>query len=499
VAEEQPFSTVVGLGDQEVEMSIHIGGMIHRAVLTGMLGVIALGTSLAQPAGAASSTITERVSVSTAGQEGNDISGRFAGPAISGDGGVVAFDSIASTLVPSDTNNEADVFVHDRTTNTTERVSVSTRGRQANEFSSRPALDGTGNLVAFDTAATNLTGADANGTQLDVFVHNRTTHKTKRVSVSAREVQGNSGSHSPSISADGRFVAFTSTASNLVPNDTSTDDIFVRDLVAGRTERVSESSTGEPGNSSSTLASISANGRWVVFQSFATNLVPEDTNGHFDVFIHDRKTGITELVSMSSDDAQGNAPSTRPTVSQNGQFVAFMSGATNLVPGDTNGNVDVFVRDRTVGTTERVSINSEEEQANGNSQDPGVRGFTASSPDITADGRYVGFFSSATNLVPGDTNTCPPVFEEPGRCPDVYVRDRVAGTTVRVNVATDGTEANERSADPAISEDGLVVAFFSAAGNLVPDDTNTCPGFTAFPGNCPDIFVRDGTVGGISG
>ncbi len=180
-------------------------------------------------------------------------------------------------------------------------------------------------------------------------------------------------------------------------------------------------------------------------------------------------------------------------MSRNGRLVVFMSGATNLVSADTNGNVDVFVRDRTAGTTERVSINGEEQQANGNSQDPGVRGFTASSPDITADGRFVAFFASATNLVSGDTNTCPPVFDqEPGRCPDVFVRDRIAGTTVRVNVASDGTQANERSSDPAISDDGQVVAFFSASGNLVPGDTNTCPGFTAFPGNCPDIFVHDG-------
>ncbi len=180
-------------------------------------------------------------------------------------------------------------------------------------------------------------------------------------------------------------------------------------------------------------------------------------------------------------------------MSRNGRLVVFMSGATNLVSADTNGNVDVFVRDRTAGTTERVSINGEEQQANGNSQDPGVRGFTASSPDITADGRFVAFFASATNLVSGDTNTCPPVFDqEPGRCPDVFVRDRIAGTTVRVNVASDGTQANEPSSDPAISDDGQVVAFFSASGNLVPGDTNTCPGFTAFPGNCPDIFVHDG-------
>jgi Tol biopolymer transport system component len=288
-------------------------------------------------------------------------------------------------------------------------------------------------------------------------------------------------------------VAFVSTAPNLVPGDTNNaEDIFVRDLVPGTTGRVSINSLGQEGNSSTTLASISAGGRYVVFSSFATNLVPGDTNGHFDVFIHDRQTDTTELVSVNGDEVQGDAPSTRPTVSANGQVVAFLSDATNLVPGDTNGRTDVFVRNRMAGMTERVSISSDEVQADGTSQDPGVRGLTVSAPDITADGRYVAFFSSATNLVPGDTNTCPPVFDQfPGRCPDAFVRDLAAGTTVRVSVATGGGQSNERSSDPAISENGQVVAFWSAAGNLVATDDNVCPGFTAFPGNCPDIFVRE--------
>jgi Tol biopolymer transport system component len=312
-------------------------------------------------------------------------------------------------------------------------------------------------------------------------------------SISFREKEGNGASNSPSISADARFVAFVSGASNLVRRDKNgAEDIFVRDRKVGSTERVSVTSDGDEANSSSTETSISANGRWVVFSSFATNLVPDDTNGHFDVFIHDRRTGLTEIVSISGDEEPGDAPSTTPSVSRNGQLVAFRSDATNLVPDDTNERHDVFVRDRGAGTTIRVSVNSDEEQSNGNSQDPGVRGFTASGPDITPDGRFVAFFSSATNLVPGDTNTCPPVFDqEPGRCPDVFVRDLVAGTTMRINVTDTEAEANERSSDPVISDDGLAVAFFSAAGNLVPTDANVCPPrFFAFPGNCPDIFVK---------
>jgi hypothetical protein len=468
-------------------------GIIHRVALSGVIGVMAVGTWLVQPSGAASLSVSERVSINTDGTQSNDMSGRFAGPAISADGLVVAFDSIATTLVSGDTNGDADVFVHDRTTDTTERVSVRSNGAQANDISTRPAIDATGNRVVFDSTASNLVQGDTNS-QLDVFVHTRSSNRTNRVSVSSDEVQADGSSHSPSISSNGRFVSFVSTASNLVPNDTNNaEDIFVRDVVAGTTERVSVSSTGEEGNSSTTLASLSATGRFVALSSFATNLVPEDTNGQFDVFIHDRRTGLTELVSLSSDEAQGDFASTRPTVNGNGRFVAFLSDATNLVPGDTNDLQDIFVRDRVAGTTERVSVSSDEQQADGNSQDPAVRGFTASGPDITADGRYVTFFSSATNLVPGDTNTCPPVFEDPGRCPDVFVRDRVAGTTVRVSLNSDGTQSPDRSSDPVISDSGLIVAFWSA-GNLVPEDTNTCPGFIDFLGICPDIFVRDDSV-----
>jgi WD40-like Beta Propeller Repeat len=458
----------------------------RSAAIAVVVGSLVSGASLA----AAGAGLTERVSVATNGTQGNNISGRFAGPAINANGQVVAFDSIATSLAGRDTNMEADVFVHDRTTATTKRVSVSSTGQQANESSSRPALDAAGDTVVFDSFASNLVPGDTNQA-LDVFAHDLTTGATTRVSLRSNEAQGNAQSHTPSISSNGRFVAFVSTASNLVPGDTNNaEDIFVRDLVAGTTELVSVRTNGTQGNSSTTATSISASGRWVAFSSFATNLVSGDTNGLFDVFLHDRTNGVTTRVSVSSDEEQGNADSSTPSVSRQGH-VAFMSGATNLVPNDTNEAVDIFVRDRIAGTTERVSVNSDEEQANDDSQHPAVRGFTASGPDITPNARFVTFYAIATNLVPGDTNTCPQVFEEPGTCPDVFVRDRVAGTTERWSVASDGTQANDRSADPVVSNDGTTVAFFSAASNLVAGDTNTCPPiFLDFPGQCPDIFVH---------
>ncbi|MEP7044409.1 MAG: hypothetical protein ABI843_15195 [Dokdonella sp.] len=431
--------------------------------------------------------VTEIISVSSVGQQGNDISGRYAGPALSADGGIVAFDSQASTLVPDDSNLTTDVFVHDSQSGATERVSISSSGDEGNDVSTRPGIDAAGNLVVFDSAASNLVATDAN-IALDVFVHHRDTHTTELVSMSSGGIQGDDASYSPTISANGQFVCFVSAATNLVANDTNhVEDIFVRDLIAGTTERVSLGDIGQQSNSSSTVASISADGRWVVFSSYASNLVADDINDQFDVFIHDRTTGLTELVSVDSAGQQADGTSSAPSVSEDGRFVAYWSGATNLVSGDTNARQDIFLRDRTAGTTERVSVSSAGAQADGDSQDPAVRGFTASGPQITPNGRWIAFYASATNLVPGDTNTCPDVFANPGQCPDVFVRDRLSGKTTRINVASDGTQANDRTADPAISASGRVVAYFSAAGSLVANDTNIC--LPIFPNNCPDIFT----------
>jgi WD40-like Beta Propeller Repeat len=463
---------------------------ITRRAAPVALGVLALGAALVRPVGA-SPAVTELVSIRDNGTQGNDISGRFAGPAINGNGQVVAFDSQARTLVPHDTNRSVDVFVHDRVTDSTERVSVSSEGRQANGTSTRPVLDAAGDLVAFDSSASNLVPDDTNGL-LDVFVHSRSTGATERVDVSSTGEQANGSGNSPSISAEGRFVTFVSSASNLVPNDANgtVEDIFVRDLVAHTTELVSVTSDGKPGHSSSTVASISADGRWVAFSSFADNFSPGDTNQAFDVFLHDRVTGRTGLVSRGFDGSPADATSSFPSVSRNGRFVAYWSNATNLVPDDTNGFTDIFVWDRATGTTVRASVSSDEQQSDGDSQPPGVRGFTASGPDITPDGRLVAFFSSATNLVPDDTNECPLFFDQfPGQCPDAFVRNLDTGTTTRVSLASDGSQANDRNADPVISDDGSTVAFFSASA-LVPSDSNTCPLFTAFPGNCPDIYVH---------
>src|SRR6266540_2170763 len=339
-----------------------------------------------------------RVSVASDGNEGNDRS--YDRSALSKDGRFVAFRSAATNLVPDDTNNTWDVFLHDQQTGQTTRVSVDSFGNQGNGGSFRPALSADGAVVAFDSDATNLVMGDTNGAS-DVFMYE--AGQTTLVSVGLGGAPGNSHSTDPSISANGRLVAFYSVATNLVNGDTNNaGDIFVYDK-QGQTRRVSVSSGGAAGNSDSYDPSISPNGRFVAFYSVATNLVNGDTNtcGPFttpgscsDVFVRDLQMGQTTRVSVASDGAQANGGSYIPSMSEDGDFVAFESGATNLVSDDTNNVGDIFVHDRQTGQTERVSVDSHDAQANGGS-------FNVS---LSADGRAVAFYSNATNLVSGDTN-----------------------------------------------------------------------------------------------
>jgi hypothetical protein len=315
---------------------------------------------------------TERVSVASDGTQGNGYSSL---PSISADGRLVAFGSYASNLVSGDTNANWDVFVHDRQTGTNELVSVASNGIQGNNGSEAPSITADGRFVAFISDASNLVSGDTNNAT-DVFVHDRQTGTTERVSVGSNGTQGNNSiSGFASISADERFIAFVSYASNLVSGDTNnTSDVFVHDRQTGITERVSVASDGTQGNSFCVISSISADGRFVAFESNASNLVSGDTNNTFDVFVHDHQSGITERVSISSDGTQGNNDSgtTTASISADGRFVALDSTASNLVSGDTNNASDVFVHDRQTGTTERVSIASDGTQGNNWSSGPSI-------------------------------------------------------------------------------------------------------------------------------
>ncbi len=345
----------------------------------------------------------ERVSVSSAGQEGNDSSGGSEGspfPAISADGRYVAFESCASNLVPGDANGCSDVFVYDRQTSSIERVSVASGGGDANADSYGPSISADGWYVAFDSDASNLVPGDTNGYP-DVFVRDRQTGITERVSLASGGAQGNWDSMRASISGDGRYVAFESWASNLVPGDANDrTDVFVYDRQTSSIERVSVASDGTEANGFSWEPSVSADGRYVAFESYASNLVTGDTNGSCDVFVHDRQSGSTERVSVASGGGDANADSYGPSISADGWYVAFDSDASNLVPGDTNGYPDVFVRDRQTGITERVSLASGGAQGNWDSMRASISG----------DGRYVAFESLASNLVSDDANGVDDVF-----------------------------------------------------------------------------------------
>lgn len=405
---------------------------------------------------------TVRVSVSTAGTEAD---GQSIEPAVSADGHYVAFASDSSNLVANDTPNR-DVFVRDTRNGTTERVSVASDGTPGDSVSFYPSISGDGRYVVFQSDADNLVANDGNNAS-DIFLHDRTTGATTLVSVSSSGEHGNEDSVTPSISADGHFVTFTSLADNLGANDGNHDrDVFARDLVAGTTELVSQSSKGVQGNNISGgfgagPARISADGHYIVFGSFANNLVVNDMNGFDDIFLRDRVAGITERVSISTDGVEGNGHSMYGSVSADGRYVVFFSLANNLVADDGNGVTDIFLRDRTMGTAARINLSLKGIEADGAS------GF----PVISGDGIVVAYESDATNLSPDDMNGFRDIF--------LYHADY--GWTERDSVPDGGLEeSNHNSTNASVSGDGSVVAFHSDAWNLVLGDGN----------NAVDVFAR---------
>jgi Tol biopolymer transport system component len=429
-----------------------------RSIVCG--GCVAL-LAVSGVSGTTSEPRTELVSVDSAGAQGNGNSNLSA---ISADGRFVAFRSNAPNLVPEDTNGTDDIFVRDRQTGTTERVSVDSSGVQGNAisgFALSSAISADGRYVAFASNASNLAPDDLNGNFPDVFVHDRATRQTELVSVDTNGPGGHGGGlFTVSMSADGRFIAFDSA---LCGNCLL--EVFVRDRTTRQTEKVSVSPTGTQANGASGFPAISADGRFVAFASGATNLVEGDTNGRFDVFVYDRQSRTTELVSVTSDGVQGNVDSGLGgprggfpvSVSGDGRLVAFVSSASNLVPGDTNRAADVFVRDRASGTTERVSIGSGGEQASG----------ATGAASISRDGRLVAF--DAFGLPEGNTGS-----------EDVFVHNLETHTTELISVKN-VDPLGRPSLAPAISADGRFVAFFSSSGTVVEGDTN--------PGE--DVFVRD--------
>jgi hypothetical protein len=413
--------------------------------------LIALASTLAVPlvaGGAEAATQTEqiRLSVSSAGAQ---VNGGGSKPAASADGNIVAFQSLSNQLAPNDNNFGEDVFVRNQAAGTTTLASITLGGTTGNAPAFDASISNDGHLVTFTSVSNGYVAGDTNGT--DVFVRDLTAGTTVRASVTNAGAQANGNSSLSAISGDGTKVAFSSTATNLVAGDTNgKSDVFVRDLVAGTTTRVSVTPQGVQGDGASIRPSLSDNGSVVAFESDATNLSGTDTNGRTDVLV---RTGTAAIrrISIPTSGAQANGASIDADVSGTGFVVAFSSAASNLIVGDTNGATDVFTFLLPLNTLTQVS-----HPLGAPSNGP------SANPSISTTGAFVAFSSNASNLVPGDTNNNH----------DVFVSDQLTTTLSMVSVRTANAEGNGLSSSPALAGTGSLIVFDSSASSLVNGDTN---------------------------
>ena len=388
----------------------------------------------------------QRISVTSDGIQANGQSGSSS---ISDDGRFIAFESNATNLVPNDFNGQTDTFIYDRLNKTVELITIAPDGTQANGSSSSGDLSGDGRYLTFGSFASNLVPNDINN-QRDIFVYDRLNKTTELVTIANNGTQANGLSLFSVISDDGNYIAYESTADNLVAGDTNgLGDIFLFDRLNQTTERINVAANGTQANGVTTLGSISDDGNYITFTSDADNLVANDTNGKSDIFVYDRQNKTVELISQAA--TLGNGDSTSGMISGNGLFVVYQSEANNLVAGDTNGKSDIFVYDRLNQTTELVDVAADGTQSNGNSQNP----------TISDDGKVITFLSEANNLVTGTT--------DPGF--NVFMRDRPEQTTRRFNADSLAT----------LSGDAQSLVLTSSLSDLVANDTN----------NTGDVFVVD--------
>lgn len=429
--------------------------------LTAIIGFI-----LATSCTIAAAGTTERVSVTSTG--GQLINHTMDGFDLSSNGRYVLF-TTAEKIVPEDTNTYSDVHLLDRATKIVKRISVGPNNLQANGHSSadKQSISADGRYIVFQSYASNLTtGAPPSGF-IHTYVYDRVAGTNEIIDVSSTGAMANGATSKATISADGRFVAFSSTASNLVVNDTNgLGDVFLRDRNNKTTVLVSISTNNIQANDHSSTQydyapSVSADGRYVVFTTRATNLVPGDTN-NFDVFVRDIVAGTTKRVSNGISGAQPNGESGSGRISSDGHYVLFASSASNIIANDTNNSSDLFMFDLVANSYERVNISAAGAQANAG----------ASYAAISQDGRFIAYNTTATNILndggPG------------GHVPVIY--DRLNRVVERVSVSSTGQLVGDAGGmTPSISADGKIVAFSTYSGQLVPNDTN----------NKYDVFVRD--------
>lgn len=358
----------------------------------------------------------ERVSVTSEGWESFANCGD---PSISADGVHVAFDSHAA-LTAGDNNAWSDIYVHNRNDRTTRRASLALSGAP-NSSSFGASISADGQRVAYYSFASNLTAGDTNGA-LDVFVHDLTSHATLLVSVGMGGVPANAASRYPCISPDGRFVAFVSEASNLTPDaDLPGGDIFLRDVDAGTTIKVTKTLSGAPAGGSSTFPAVSADGRFVVYQSNSSVLAPGNPAGRWNVFLFDRETGATQRISVDTNGGSANGDSEEPRISADGRYIVFQSAARDLVDDDASSWQDVFLYDRELDIMRLVSVDSTGVQANARS----------GGPDVSSDGRVIAFSSLASSLYAQDNNNVNDVYYRQiialAACPGDTNGDNVVG------------------------------------------------------------------------
>jgi Tol biopolymer transport system component len=410
----------------------------------------------------ASGQTTTRVSVGAANQEGND---RSDNPSISGDGRYVTFATMATNLGVTDLNGTYDVYLRDRELGQTTLLSRGLFSNQtANSTSVAAKVAGGGSGVVFESDASNLVFGDSNGYR-DIFYKDLASGVVERVSVGANGAQANDKSINASVSDNGRYIAFVTDATNLGP--LGARGVYVRDRQSGVNSLVSVSSNGVSANNVCTEPHISSDGRYVVFASYATNLVSGDTNGTWDVFVHDRQTAVTRRASVSGANVEANGSSRGGAISSDGRYVVFESLASNLSFWDVNGSWDIFRRDLVASSTTVITVSSAVlGTANGDSR----------AAAISHDGRTIVFESEASDLLAGDSNAAS----------DVFLKDVVTSSMTRVSLTQGGGQGNSFSwmGQPyCMSFDARFLVFHGVASNLVPFDGN----------NAGDVFVRDRT------
>ncbi len=390
----------------------------------------------------------DRVSVDVNGVEGN---GGSSEAVFSPDGTKLLFSSFADNLAAGDTTATADLYIKDLATGAVTLISTNSAGVQANGDSYNAVFSPDGTKVLFASVADNLVAGDTNG-HFDIFVKDLATGEVTRLSTDAGGGEADDDSVVPVFSPDGSKVAFVSYADNLVAGDTNNmPDIFVKDLATGAITRVSTDSSGAEANGAGLVPVFSPDGTKILFVSDADNLVAGDTNGVPDIFVKDLVTGAVTRVSTDSSGAEADDLNISAVFSPDGTKVLFVSNADNLVADDTNGTLDVFLKDLVTGEVTRVSTA------------PG--GWEADGPSLGAvfspDGTKIAFFSYASNLVADDEN-----FDI-----DVFVKDLLTGDVTRVSTDIGGFETHGGSAYPVFSPDGLKLAFESGADDIVPGDT----------------------------